>query len=107
MDTMRPAIIASEATGRPRQLPAHLQDYQVSLPQSLMPYTAPHQGDNLSASAQQLQSLSLQTGPATHDGQLLPVLGLPLCHSPAEAVNKVSQWKSAPQASPYPSLPTV
>ena len=91
MDTMRVSIISSEATGRPRQLPAHLQGYQVSLPQSLMPYTAPHQGDNLSASAQQLQSLSLQTGSATQDGQLLPALGLPLCHPPIAAVNTVSQ----------------
>ena len=95
---MRVSIIASEATGRPQQLPARLQGYQVSLPQSLMPYTAPHQGDNLNVSAKQLQSLSLQTGSATLDGQLLPALGLPLCHSPAAAaVDKARQWNTAPR----------
>ncbi|KAI7800538.1 hypothetical protein IRJ41_005596 [Triplophysa rosa] len=107
MDAMRASIMASEATGRPRQLPAYLQGYQVSLPQSLMPYTAPNQDVNLSASAQQLQSLSLQTESATQDGQLLSALGLPPWHSPAAAVDKVSQWNTAPQVSVYPSLPTA
>ncbi|KAI7811142.1 hypothetical protein IRJ41_010886 [Triplophysa rosa] len=77
MDAMRASVMAREATGRPRQLPTYLQGYQVSLPQSLMPYTAPKQDVNLSASAQQLQSLTLQTESATQDGQLLPALGLP------------------------------
>lgn len=100
-------MIARETTGRPRQLPAHLQGYQVSLPQSLMPYTAPHQDDKVSASAQQLQSLSLQTGSASQDDQLHPALGLPSCSFPETAVNKVSQWDSILRASCQPSLPMV
>ncbi|KAA0708087.1 Serine/threonine-protein phosphatase 6 regulatory ankyrin repeat subunit C [Triplophysa tibetana] len=94
--------MASEATGWPRQLPAYLHGYQVSLPQSLMPYTAPNQDDNSSASAQQLQSLSLQTGSASQDGQLLSAQ-----HSDSAAADKVSQWNTAPQVSAYPSLPTL
>ncbi|CAL8357083.1 unnamed protein product [Gadus morhua 'NCC'] len=38
-----------------------MQGYQVSLPQSLMPYAASFKEDIESASAQQLRSLSLQT----------------------------------------------
>ncbi|KAA0725569.1 Angiotensin-converting enzyme [Triplophysa tibetana] len=99
--------MASEATGRLRQLPAYLQGYQVSLPQSLMLYTAPNPDDHLSASAQQLQSLTLQTGSASQDGQLLSALGLPPWHSEAAAVDKVNQWNTGPQVSAYPILPTV
>lgn len=85
-----------EATGRTRRLPVHLQGYQVSLPQSLMPQTAPHQDDDLSASAQQLQSLSLQTSSATPDGQLQFALRHPSSYLPA--VNEVNQWNLASQA---------
>ncbi|XP_013856510.1 uncharacterized threonine-rich GPI-anchored glycoprotein PJ4664.02, partial [Austrofundulus limnaeus] len=97
----------NKAIERPRQLPAHLQDYQVSLPQSLMPYAATHQDDNLGASAQQLQSLSLQTKSAIQDGQLLSALGLSQCHSPAAAVDKVSQCNTVLQANTQPGSPVV
>ncbi|CAL8370499.1 unnamed protein product [Boreogadus saida] len=63
MDAQRTAAAESgtQGRGRPRQLPAHMQGYQVSLPQSLMPYTASFKDDIESASAQQLRSLSLRT----------------------------------------------
>lgn len=87
-----------------RQLPAHLQGYQVSLPQSLMPHTAPHQDDDLGASAQQLKSLSLQTSSATTDGQLQLAVGHPSSYLPA--VNEVNQWNLASQAKAPPGTST-
>ncbi|CAL8406576.1 unnamed protein product [Arctogadus glacialis] len=61
-----------------------MQGYQVSLPQSLMPYTASFKDDIESASAQQLRSLSLQTeSAATGDASSGPTTvnssGVPAC----------------------------
>lgn len=58
---------------------------------------------NLSASEQQLQLLSLQTGSADQGGHFLPVLGRQPCYSPAPAYDKVSQWKSPQKPAQIPA----
>ncbi|CAL8257506.1 unnamed protein product [Arctogadus glacialis] len=81
-----------------------MQGYQVSLPQSLMPYTASFKDDIESASAQQLRSLSLQTETAATGDQLYTALGPPPCpFSPGAVDDKASQWDIASNASSLPS----
>lgn len=100
MDTQRTAAAESGAQGggRRRQLTAHLQDYKVSLPQSLMPCTAPLEDDSESASTQQLLSLSLQTESAATGYQLYTALRPPPCLSSPAAVDEVTQWDIASHA---------
>ena len=80
-----------------------MQSYQVSLPQSLMPYTAPLKDDSESASTQQLRSLSLQTESAVTGDQLYTALGPPPCPFSPGAVEKASQWDIASYPSNLPS----
>ena len=80
-----------------------MQGYQVSLPQSLMPYTAPLRDNSESASAQQLRSLSLQTESAATGDQLYNTLRPPPCPFSPGAVDKTSQWDIASYASNLPS----
>ncbi|KAL7373485.1 hypothetical protein ABVT39_007474 [Epinephelus coioides] len=82
MDTRRTAADECGAQGgaQPRQLPAYLQGYEVSLPQSLMPHTSPLKDDTAVDEATQWDV-------ALHASNLPKQLNLcvgPLSPSPSE-----------------------
>ncbi|XP_034536205.1 uncharacterized protein LOC117810467 [Notolabrus celidotus] len=90
MDSQRTAASESGLLGggRLRQLPTHLQGYQVSLPPALMPYTAPIHNVSESASAQRLQSPYQRTESPAKDDQLYTALGPNPCPSSVGAVDR-------------------
>lgn len=104
MDTPITTTADGGALGaRQRQLPARLESYKVSLPQSLIPHGACTEDRGEIVGAQQLQSLNPQTESVCIADQPHGAHAIPDRLLSPGAADKVSEWNMAIHAKDLPS----